>query len=128
MSSLHEEERASDDRGIFAEEEHPGGFGKVRVDGMEYAVFAGHIVRFWRYGAQRRAAEDVFASAGLYEIDEVRVAVGKLRDADFLADFVAVRFDFPVQVGGQRRHVEFFAVADYGDIGVHFKNVSGRRL
>lgn len=101
---------------------------------MEHAVFAGHVVRFGRYRAQRRAAKDVFASAGLDEINEVRVAVGELGDADFLAG----GFDFPVQVCGQRGYVEFFAVADYRSIAVyfnavqikpaHFKNVSGRRL
>ena len=50
------------------------------------------------------------------------MAVGKL----FNADVVASPFELPAEILSQCGHVEFFAAADGGGIGVHFKNVSGR--
>ncbi len=82
VPTLHQEKGAADHRWIFAQQKHLGRFRKVRMDGMQHAVFARHVMRFGRHGPERRTSQNIFTASGSNQIYKVGVAMGKLFDLD----------------------------------------------
>jgi hypothetical protein len=94
------------------------------MNGVQNFVLARHIMRFRRHRTQRRTPQNVFPATGLDQINQVRMTIREL----FNADVVAGSWELSTEVLGQRAHVKFFAMPDCGGIGLHSKNVSGGSL
>jgi len=81
----------------------------VRMDGVEHPVFARHVVRFGRHGPERRTPQNIFALVCSNQIDQVRMAVGKLLHRDVRRTTRQAR----AEIVPQRFSVDFFAGPDY---------------
>ena len=110
---LHQEKSAADHRGIFAKQKHPRRFRKVRMDGVQHAVFARHVVCFRRHRPKRRTSQNIFAVIRSNQIYKVGMAIRKLLHFDAGRASGQV----PMQIIRQRRAIQFFTGTNGRGIG-----------
>ena len=115
MAALHQIERRTDHRRIFAKQIDPRRRGKHGVHRFEHVEFPSHVMRFRRHRAERRPAQHVLAIAGVHQIREVRMPAGELLDRESMLEAL----DFATQVITERAHVDFLARTDGRDFRNH---------
>ena len=81
-AALHDKERRADDVRVLAHEIYPRRGREMGTEGVENAVFPGHVVGPGRDRPQWRPPQNVFRASRLQKIGEIRVASGKLLEGD----------------------------------------------
>ena len=117
---LHQKERASNHRGILAQQEDSRRFRKMGMNRIENAILARHVMRFRRHRTQRRTSQYKLLPAGPYEINKIRMAVRKLLHFHHRTSAAQ---PFP-QVIGERCGVQTLAWPNRGSVAAYIQSVT----